>query len=122
MLVLEGLGDDGLNCECWQNFSSHGASYFTSVSVNCKCVSVCVLHYLMEFLKWSSAGFFTVQLLSSHRSASIGSSVKRSDGFVAAYCKTTQNKERRTCNHVRFCCLKLTSKLSFPFQNANQSE
>lgn len=34
------------------------------------------IHYLMEFLKWSSAGFFTVQLLSTHRSASVGSSAE----------------------------------------------
>lgn len=29
---------------------------------------------MIEFLKWSSAGFFTVQLLSNHRSAFDGSS------------------------------------------------
>lgn len=28
------------------------------------------LTYLIEFLKWSSAGFFTVQLFRSHKSAS----------------------------------------------------
>lgn len=49
----------------------------SSVNLSAGFVSVCMcLHYLMEFLKWSSAGFFTVQLLSNHRSASIGSSIR----------------------------------------------
>lgn len=38
-----------------------------------------VFQYLIEFLKWSSAGFFTVQLLSNHRSASVGLSVKKKE-------------------------------------------
>jgi len=33
--------------------------------------------YFMEFLKWSSAGFLTVQLFSNHRSASDGFSGER---------------------------------------------
>lgn len=32
--------------------------------------------YLIEFLKWSSAGFFTVQLFRSHKSASDAFSIK----------------------------------------------
>lgn len=65
---------------------------FQLIVSECMRVCVCVLHYLMEFLKWSSAGFFTVQLLSNHRSASIGSSGKRSDDFVAAHCKPRKIK------------------------------
>lgn len=41
------------------------------------CVCILLFQYLIEFLKWSSAGFFTVQLLSNHRSASVGSSKER---------------------------------------------
>jgi len=35
--------------------------------------------YLIEFLKWSSAGFFTVQLFSNHKSASAESSRRQKD-------------------------------------------
>lgn len=53
--------------------------------------------YLMEFLKWSSAGFLTVQLLSNQRSASEESSEKRErDGEKS---QIAQMQRKHPCNH-----------------------
>lgn len=52
--------------------------------------------YLIEFLKWSSAGFFTVQLLSTQRSASDGSSTEREREFIFTHPPQKQELMKNT--------------------------
>lgn len=81
-----------------------------------------VFQYLIEFLKWSSAGFLTVQLLSSQRSASAGSSgkEKKKIWFILLrhngkhYQSTTDNKQNHLSDALKESMRKKSRKSQIP--------